>query len=126
MTINNELNVNDILLSEIREMSKDQKDTNKKIDEILDRLKTIEIVTIGVDGKNGLKGDVIGIEKKIEDVQKLNILVEGDNGLFNRIKNLEQEVDRLRTFKIKVITYYSAAQVIFGVLWVLAIKFKLI
>ena len=78
----------ELVLSELREMSQNQK-------EMLDRIKTIEVVVIGVDNKSGLMSRVGAVEKEVEELKKL---------------------------KIQLITAFTVVQAIAGVLLTVALK----
>jgi hypothetical protein len=101
----------DLIVEELRELVRAQKDTNKElvevqkdtndsITEILDRLKTIEIVVVGVNGVN----------KK--------------TCLMSRVETLEDHTDALRTFKTKVIAIVAVIQAV-GTM-IIAAAFKLL
>jgi len=60
----------DLVLKELQELNDNQKENSKLVGEMLDRMKTIEVVLMGVDGKNGLRHRVEELEKSNKELQK--------------------------------------------------------
>lgn len=85
----------DIVVQGLKDLVEGQKDTNQHVSEILDRLKTIEIVVVGVDGKNCL---------------------------MSRVEILEKHTDSLRTFKTKVIAIVAVIQAVAALLFAAAVR----
>lgn len=87
----------DMVLAELRELNTSQKDSNKLIGELLDRMKEIEVVVLG--SKVGEK-----------------------TGILHRIATLETDVTELKKLKIQLITAFTVIQTILGVILTLALK----
>lgn len=60
----------DLIIKELKDLVKElvesQKGTNSNVNEVLDRLKTIEIVVVGLDGKNCLLSRVEALERRTD------------------------------------------------------------
>jgi len=137
----------DMVWKELVDTSEALKEIFNRLNDLADKSKTLEIVLIGYEGKNGLRSKVEELSKKLGTkteslTKKLDLLddevaamgtsfeakvvavssvLEGDQGLKTRMSKMEDVVDKLRVFKIKVVAYSAAAQTfIGGVLFILS------
>jgi len=100
-----------LVLSELKELSVNQKDNAKKLDDVKSNVSKLEHALIGVDGKNGLRSRVEKIER--EDAEKAEI----------RFKEAEAKIDKLERFNIKLITIFAVIQIIATAAFSLILKF---
>ena len=92
-----------LVLSELRELNGNQKETGNLINEVNRRIDTIAAIVTGPDGKNGLRSRIEKLEEKNE--------------------KLEDRIDKLERWQIKVLAIFGAIQVIGGLAFTLVVKF---
>ena len=78
----------DIILAELKEITTGQKETKRSVDELINRLKTLEILVVGVEGAPPAPC------------------------IASRITALENGMEELRAFKIRVVTTIIVLQAI--------------
>lgn len=88
----------DIVLKELKDISEAQKDTGKNVTELLDRIKTIEMVVIGIGKGNS------------------------ETSLLSRVSKLENCVTELQAFKIKAVTIFVVVQAVLSMAFAVTLK----
>jgi len=141
----------DLVLQEVKDISKEvnekfsqlseksssnEKTLNNIQRELNDRLSKLEMLLLGVSGTNGMRGNFNKVNAVIEDIlpkitEMYNEINNPNHGIlvvmernFSKTSDNKKEIQKLKDFKLKLLTIVMVIQIVGGILFTLAIKFN--